>query len=275
MSILDSDSFRAIADLAYRESGLTLVVEKTSMIQSRLRHRLRALNLADFDSYSKLIQSEAGRDERKKLISALTTNVSHFFREKHHFDILVNQILATKWAALRQGGRLRIWSAGCSNGQEAFSIAMSLLEKVPEVAHLDVKILATDIDPIVVQFAENSIYPERLVGGVPKALLQDYFVKHEKIHETSYEAKPILRDMIRFKELNLLGHWPMKRKFDAVFCRNVVIYFDQATQDDLWPRFHDSLLPNGYLFLGHSERMPSPTDIGFLAAGPTSYRRRN
>ena len=271
---LDPASFRAIADLAYRESGLTLVEEKSSMVRSRLRHRLRDLGLSSFTAYSDFLQSEAGQSERRHLISALTTNVSHFFRENHHFETLVTEF-ERKLPSLRAGGAMRIWSAGCSNGQEALSAAISLLEHTSEAAKFDIRILATDIDPEVVQFARNGVYPERFMRGVPDAMLAKYFVREPSTDsEPQYKVRSILSDMIRVNELNLLSSWPMTKRFDIIFCRNVVIYFDAATQTRLWPRFRDALSPDGILFLGHSERISEPSAFGFDCTGPTTYRPR-
>lgn len=270
---LDLQAFRAIAELAYRESGLILPDEKHSMIQSRLRHRLRALGLSSFDDYCTLITSEAGREERPQLISALTTNVSHFFREPHHFDYLNKKVLPTALENLRRGQKFRIWSAGCSNGQEALSTVIALLEAAPELVGLDMRVLGTDIDPQVVSFARTGAYPERLISGVPEALRRKYFDLDTTTPEPSYQVKPILLDMIRFNQLNLLGPWPMKGKFDVIFCRNVVIYFDETTQEKLWPRYRDQLSPNGVLMLGHSERISKPESFGFKVIGPTVYQR--
>lgn len=268
---LDPKSFRAIADLAYRESGLTLVVEKTSMIQSRLRPRLRALGLGDFAQYSEYVRSDLGRDERKQLISALTTNVSHFFRERHHFDRLA-QLFDARLDALRRGARMRIWSAGCSNGQEAYSAAMTLLARCPEAARFDLRILATDIDPKVVQFARAGVYPERLMDGVPADLRKRYFTPRTVDGETHFAIREAAQKMVYFNELNLLSDWPMRCRFDVILCRNVVIYFDPATQARLWPRFHAALQPDGVLFVGHSERIALPESMGFHNDGPTCYR---
>lgn len=269
---LDAESFQAIAQLAYTESGLQLAIEKTSMIQSRLRHRLRALNIPDFADYSAFVCSDDGRQERRHMISALTTNVSHFFREKHHFDVLASSVKTTLLPKLRAGDRLRIWSAGCSNGQEAFSIAMTLLEIAPEMHELDVRILGTDIDSKVVKFANEACYPERLTGGVPEPLLKKYFAKDKTNDEFVYHADERLKKLISFKELNLLSTWPMKQQMDIIFCRNVVIYFDLETQNRLWPRFHQILKSDGHLFLGHSERIAEPERAGFKTDGPTAYR---
>ena len=269
---LPPSSFKAIADLTYAISGLILVAEKTSMIQSRLRHRLRALNMPDFDSYSRYVCSDQGLDERRQMISALTTNVSHFFRERHHFDILADTILPMHLPRLRAGGRLRIWSAGCSNGQEACSIAITLLDRAPELGELDLRILATDIDPQVVRYATHGRYRPQQMGGVDDALLSRYFHSNGSGAEQCYVAGPALRRVIRYRELNLLSPWPMQQPIDVIFCRNVVIYFDQTTQSTLWPRFRDALSPNGWLFLGHSERIADSDAAGFRSDGPTAYR---
>lgn len=270
---LDKNSFRAIADLAYRESGLTLVEEKATMIQSRLRHRLRALKINDFPDYCSYVESEWGRGERKQLISALTTNVSHFFRENHHFDALCDHVGAAM-LSLRNGGRFRIWSAGCSNGQEALSAAIRLLHFFPDIADLDLRILATDIDPEVIKFARQGTYPLKYLSGVTEPTLKQYFIQTPGQDGTeAFTAGPNLKKLIRFNELNLLAPWPMRGQFDVIFCRNVVIYFDLATQTGLWPRFREMLAPHGLLFLGHSERISDPATIGFTCFGPTTYRR--
>lgn len=269
---IDADSFEAIAQLAYRESGLQLAAEKTSMIQSRLRHRLRALSIPGFQAYSAFVCSEEGRDERRHMISALTTNVSHFFREKHHFETLKRVIEKRLLPRLKTGDRVRIWSAGCSNGQEAFSIALTLLETAPEIGDMDIRILATDIDTKVIEFAKSASYPERLISGVPEGLLHKYFIRRTDEDEICFQANEKLRNLVRFNELNLLAKWPLRHGMDAIFCRNVVIYFDVETQNRLWPRFHQVLNPDGYLFLGHSERIGDPQSMGFMTDGPTTYR---
>lgn len=272
---LDRSAFRIIAELAYRESGLMLPEKKLPMIQSRLRHRLRALKLNNFSDYIDLIASTKGEAERPQLISALTTNVSHFFREAHHFDVLRDDLLRPRLGNLRGGGKLRIWSAGCSNGQEALSAAICIIEAVPDASNLDIRILGTDIDPVVVAFARAGRYGARMIGGIPPPLLSKYFDEDTSGAEKFYAARPILQNMVRFNKLNLLSDWPMKCRFDAILCRNVVIYFDQNTQNRLWPRFHAALKHDGALFLGHSERIADPGSAGFDCFGPTSYRPMN
>ncbi|APE45388.1 hypothetical protein BOO69_08800 [Sulfitobacter alexandrii] len=270
---LDPDSFRAIAELAYRESGLTLADKKATMIQSRLRHRLRALGLPDFPSYCSYLKSDQGRQEHRHLISALTTNVSHFFRERHHFDTL-RALVTQRLPALRAGASLRIWSAGCSNGQEPLSIAMTLLECAPDMHGLDLRILATDIDPKVIAFAKRGVYSDRLMEGVPTPLRARYFTHAicPETNEPGHAAGAQIRKLIRYNPLNLLAPWPMRGRFDAIFCRNVVIYFDLQTQCGLWPRMHQVLHRDGVLFLGHSERISPPEHFGFRVGEPTTYR---
>ena len=269
---LDPKSFQAIADLAYSECGLILSQDKATMIQSRLRPRLRALQISDFETYSNFLGSEEGQSERPELISALTTNVSHFFRESHHFDILCKSVLDRSIEMLRSGGKLRIWSAGCSNGQEACSAAISLLEHAPEVADLDVKILGTDIDRKVVNFARQGCYPAPFLSNVPEPIVERYFTCESSGSENLYRVKPIISGMVTYNPLNLLSSWPMRGKFDVIFCRNVVIYFDAETQKKLWPRFREKLVSGGFLFLGHSERIAAPEQYQFKTAGPTSYQ---
>ncbi len=272
---LDETSFKSIAELAYKESGLQLVAEKMSMIQSRLRHRLKAVGIDSFPKYAQFVCSDNGISERREMISALTTNVSHFFREQHHFDILQTKVLPAKIDVLRKGGRFRVWSAGCSNGQEAYSIAMASLDSYPELSQLDFKILASDIDQKVVDFASEGTYPQRLLSGVNQDRLKKYFTECRDGNESSFQAKSLIKSTVAFKELNLLSDWPMKQQMDVIFCRNVIIYFDAVTQNSLWPRFRKQLKPDGFLFLGHSERISDPDLSGFANQGPTTYRHKN
>lgn len=270
---LDEKSFLAIAAIALTEIGLTLAQEKTTMIQSRLRHRLRALNFDSFELYSRFLCSDAGQGERQNLISALTTNVSHFFREPHHFTYLRSQVLENHLPRLRKGGTLRIWSAGCSYGQEPLSIAMSLLNLAPEIEKYDFRILATDVDTQVIRFCRHGVYDARMLTSISDADRKRHFRPTTNSNDMQFEVTPMLRQIIRYKDMNLLANWPMKRGFDFIFCRNVVIYFDPQIQAKLWPRFGRALLPTGHLILGHSERITDPAATGFRVAGPTSYAK--
>lgn len=269
---LETAVFERISAIAYREAGLSIAPGKAAMVRTRLARRLRALKLASFEAYAELVEGNNGLAERREMISALTTNVSHFFREDHHFD----RFKAEVWPELRQrleaGGRVRIWSAGCSNGQEPYSIAMSILESGPLPAKADLRILASDIDPKVVAFGRRGIYQDRMMTGLPDPMRDRYFneVKDNRGH---FEASAALKDLVAFRELNLLHSWPMRGTFDIVFCRNVVIYFDTRTQDTLWQKFAKVMSPGAWLFLGHSERISDSCAPLFANKGVTAYQR--
>ncbi|MGD1883086.1 MAG: CheR family methyltransferase [Paracoccaceae bacterium] len=264
----EDDSFRALAELAYTESRLKLSKEKAAMVRSRLRHRLHRLSLPDFRCYQEFVCSPEGVDERRFMISALTTNVSSFFREAHHFDLLTAYVSET----LARNGRTRIWSAGCANGQEPYSIAIHLLNTLPNVDSADVRILATDIDSKAVQFAIQGVYPAHMIEGIVQSDREKHF---DPIASDTFRILPSVSRLILFKELNLFEDWPMKGSFDLIFCRNVVIYFDNATQEWLWPRFHNVLSSEGRLLLGHSERISDTERFGFGHLGNTTYKKLN
>jgi len=265
--------FRAITDIAYKEAGLVFLPEKASLVCSRINRRLRKLRLNSFAEYTAFVTSDQGRDERRAMISSLTTNISNFFRESHHFDILRKEALPALLDRARAGGRVRLWSAGCSTGQEAYSMAMTLLDAAPDAASLDIKILATDIDPYVIATAKQGFYDSRAVGGIPSTLMEKFLSPAKNGPRDGYLISTEIQNLISFRELNLLRPWPISRSFDVIFCRNVVIYFDEKTQLSLWPRFESVTAPEGWLFVGHSERLSDKLETGFETVGPTTYRR--
>lgn len=266
---MSETAFAAISQLARSEAGLVLPPGKATMVQSRLRKRLRHLGLGDLEAYARFVCSDEGVAERRYMISALTTNVSHFFREAHHFTILQNAVFPCLIERARAGGRVRIWSAGCSSGQEPYSIAMALLSAAPDMGQRDVLILGSDIDPNMISAAEEATYSAQQVTGIPTEFQDGFLVPRG---QGSFNIAPQVRKIVRFRELNLLGSWPMQGQFDAIFCRNVVIYFDQATQGNLWPRFHSVLAPEGWLFVGHSERISDNAVHLYHSVGQTAYR---
>lgn len=257
--------FRQIADILYADSGIHLIDAKAPLVYSRLGKRLRQLGLSRFSEYCQLLEGPDGAGERAALLSALTTNVTRFFREPHHFDALKKQVAESLAPIARAGGRVRLWSAGCSNGHEPYSMAMVLLAELPEAADLDIRILATDIDPLVVDRARAGLYSSEDVEPVPRGLASR-FVTAEG---TGVRMTDPLRRLVSFGVLNLHADWPMKGRFDAIFCRNVAIYFDDETQRRLWTRFARSLTPDGRLYIGHSERAEVPE---LLSDGLTIYR---
>ncbi|MGE0742198.1 MAG: protein-glutamate O-methyltransferase CheR [Hyphomonadaceae bacterium] len=259
--------FKAVAEMLHADAGIYLAPAKATLVYSRLAKRLRALSLPDFAAYCDLVASADGREERGNMLAALTTNVTRFFREPHHFDLLRQQVLEPLAASVRAGARMRLWSAGCSTGQEPYSMAMTVLSVIPEAPRLDVRILATDIDPNVVRTGRAGIYEDDHVAPVPKDL-RDRYLKRDRA-SGAWAVSPEARGLIAFNELNLIGEWPIKGKFDAIFCRNVVIYFEEATQERIWGRFRAHMNPDARLYVGHSERVG---DAGYEPDGLTAYR---
>ena len=202
------------------------------------------------------------------MIGAMTTNVTKFFRESHHFDHLAGAVLPQLAAAARAGGRVRIWSAACSSGEEPYSIALTLLNAIPDAANLDILILASDLDPDMLARAEAGSYPAERLSDIPANLRGRHV---ETRRDGTFRIQDSVRSLIRFRHLNLLHDWPMPGSFDVIFCRNVMIYFDQPTQDDIWRRFAKRMRPNGTLYIGHSERIVT-SGIPFTLIGQTAYR---
>lgn len=270
---MSDDDFKAISDIAYKEAGLVFLPEKAPLVQSRINRRLRHLKIKKFSQYTAFVNSKDGLAERKVMISSLTTNVSNFFREAHHFDILRKQVFPSLITRARAGDRIRLWSAGCSTGQEPYSIAMTLLDSAPDAADLDIKILATDIDPNVIYTAKRGYYDDRSIDDIDAHLRDAYIETITSGKKTGIQIKDSVRNLVTFRELNLLSKWPISGAFDVIFCRNVVIYFDEATQLSLWPRFEAVTIHGGWLFVGHSERLSDRSETNFIAAGPTAYQR--
>jgi chemotaxis protein methyltransferase CheR len=264
--------FRQIAELVHSEAGIVLTETKVNLVYSRLAKRLRAIGLRTFREYCALIQGESGIDERQAMIAAMTTNVTRFFREVHHFDYLRSRVLPGLLEGARRGGKVRIWSAGCSSGEEAYSIALTILELEPGAADMDVRILASDIDPEMLRRGSTGIYAVRQMGDIPQELRRKWFTIVPGSGGAELEVGEDMHELVRFRELNLLREWPMRGKFDVIFCRNVMIYFDDNTQNTVWDRFAEILRPGGTLCIGHSERIGvggHPYDL----VGQTIYRR--
>jgi chemotaxis protein methyltransferase CheR len=265
----DAD-FEALSRLIHAQTGIVLNASKRSMLVSRLSRRLRELGLPDYAAYRRLIECDGRSDERRALISAITTNVTGFFREPAHFEALGRLVpgLAERG---RRGDRIRIWSAGCASGEEAYSIAMTLAESWPGLEAADIRILATDIDPEMVETARRGTYEAARLGPDAPPMVKRHGVFLNGAG--SFEVDPALKRLIRFEELNLLGPWPFSGTFDVIFCRNVVIYFDAETRRRLWKRFAERLRPGGTLFIGHSERVDAALESLLEPAGATQYRR--
>lgn len=266
-SFTDAD-FRQIAGILREDAGIALNEAKAPLVYARLVKRLRALGLESFRAYCLLIGSPDGVEERRRMTSALTTNVTRFFREPHHFEHLAKEVLPGLIDRARRGGRVRLWSAGCSTGQEPYSIALTVLKALPNAHCLDFKILATDIDPEVLRQGKAGSYPEAAVDQIAPADLERWFESSPGGWQTS---EP-LRRLIAFKQLNLIGQWPMRGPFDVVFCRNTVIYFDDELQAQVWGKISGMVAPGGSLYIGHSERVTGAP--AFEPVGMTIYRKK-
>lgn len=261
--------FKHIAEIVYDTCGIVLPPHKQQMVYSRIAPRIRSLGLKDCKSYVDFVQNNK-TCEFSNFINAITTNLTSFLRESHHFDFLENVIVKdiNNWHA--QDRRVRIWSAGCSTGEEPYSIAMTIAKQF-KPPFWDLKILATDLDSNVLNTGRNGIYARQHITGLNEQLTQTWF-KRDKSGDY-YKVNHDLRSLIHFKRLNLLADWPMKGPFDVIFCRNVVIYFDQKTKDQLFHRYYKMLRPAGYLILGHSETMSLTLQKQFKSLGKTIYRK--
>ncbi len=250
-SQLTDRDFQIIAKFMYRETGIVLNESKRAMVVSRLTRRLRELGLTSFCDYCELIQSRWGSDERARLICSLTTNVTHFFREPSHFDDLRANVFPELLERAQAGQRVRLWSAGCSTGQEVYSLGVSLLAVCPTAADLDIRILGTDIDPEVVKTARAGVYTKSQLDQMPAEGRR--FFRLDNDISVKVTAGAELKRLVAFRVLNLLHDWPVKGPFDVIMCRNVTIYFDRPTQQRLWHRFSRLIPEGGRLYVGHSE----------------------
>jgi chemotaxis protein methyltransferase CheR len=260
----------AIARLVRLEAGLEIGANRHAMIRSRLARRLRSLGLGSITAYRQHLEA-APASELPHLISCLTTNVSSFFREPHHFDLLGEDTRTRLIPSLARGGRARLWSAGCALGQEPWSMAMLLSDLGLDSQRGDVRILATDIDPTALSQARAGNYPEAMLTGLSPTLRDRHMAPDPETQDWS--VLPKLRDLVTFRELNLIRAFPMRGPFDVVFCRNVMIYFDDQTQLDLCRRIAGVLREGGLLCIGHSERIAEALSPLFVNVGLTAYRR--
>jgi chemotaxis protein methyltransferase CheR len=266
---LTDGNFRTIAQTLESCAGIALPASKRTLVYSRLVKRLRAVGVRSFSEYCDLVTRD--KDEQRRMIEALTTNTTSFFREPHHFEHLKTELETHLAPVANSGGALRLWSAACSSGEEPYSIALTVLQTIPSARNLDIKILATDINSSVIERASNGVYGSDSLETVPLGIRKRFF---EAAPESGqFSISPTARELIRFGILNLQGAWPMKGAFDCIFCRNVMIYFSPETQERLWLRFAKQLKSDGVLYIGHSERVTGPATELLTPAGPTTYVR--
>ncbi|HTW75187.1 MAG TPA: protein-glutamate O-methyltransferase CheR [Steroidobacteraceae bacterium] len=263
--------FQRVRRLVQERIGIALSDAKRELVYARLARRLRALGLAAFPDYLQLLERGEPR-ELQQFCNAITTNLTAFFRERHHFHYLTTQLLPALERDNHDSRRIRIWSAGCSSGEEPYSIAMAALEALGHLRGWDLRILATDVDTGMLRFAQRGVYAgerlEKLQGG----RLLRWFEPCDAGGQ--YRVCDEVRRLVVFKRLNLMDPWPMRGPFDAIFLRNVVIYFDRDTQRQIVGRMARLQNPGDHLFLGHSESL---LDVShqYRLAGQTLYRRRS
>ena len=272
---LGTAEFEFLRTFVYEQCGISLGEHKRQLVQGRLVRRLRALKLRDFPAYCDLLRREP-QQELGELASAISTNVTAFFRESHHFDLLADELLPRWISEKKNGGRLRIWSAGCATGEEPYTLAMVLAEALEKhgAPSMDAKILATDLSPQALETARKGVYALDRLEGVSVERRRRWFLRGEGQYTDYVCVHPRLRELVSILPLNLLHDWPMQGPFDAIFCRNVVIYFDKPTKQRLFQRYAGLLPDGGYLFLGHSESMYGLND-NFELIGRTVYRKRS
>jgi len=265
------DDFAAIAAMVHAHAGICMPESKAMLIYSRLTKLVRERGFADFARYVDLIRSDTA--ERARAIEALTTNHTKFFREIHHFDHFEQHVRPALTDRLIAGGRVRLWSSAASSGEEPYSLAMTMLGTDKDLARRimggDIALLGTDLADHVLRTAADGVYPAAATDDIPDRYAR-LWTRRDGPNLTI--AKP-LKDMIRFRKLNLLNSWPIKGKFDVIFCRNVMIYFDEPTKELLLRRLSDQLVVGGHLYIGHSERLIGSAASLFSSIGQTIYRK--
>lgn len=266
--ILRAGEFEQISKLAYEHFGVDLRNGKQALVEARIGKKLRELGLASFQEYFDYVKADTSGNALTSMVDVLTTNHTSFFREPRHFDFMIDTILPS----LMHRPQLNIWSAACSSGEEPYSIALALLESTLSEAFTRVRIRASDISTRVLEKAVRGVYPTERCEGIPNHLRHLYMLKGRNTCADSFRFKPQVRGMIDFMHLNLMHELPRNYTCSIIFCRNIMIYFDRPTQQDLVKRLTEHLEPGGYLFIGHSESLNSITHtLDYVA--PATYRK--
>ncbi|MBI4776596.1 MAG: protein-glutamate O-methyltransferase [Deltaproteobacteria bacterium] len=270
MEITDTE-FKTFSDFVYSYCGINLHEGKKEMVRARVGKQMRLKGFGSFDDYFKFVLSDESGSEVVGLINAISTNLTSFYRESRHFDFLTHEVIP-ELNRSRVSRRIRAWSAGCSTGEEPYTLAMVFHEGLQAELLRDFKILATDISTRVLETAMRGVYPEERVQTIDPLLIHKYFQKGVSNQRGFYKAKDELQKLVHFARLNLMKPFPMKGPFDVIFCRNVMIYFDQPSREQLVSRFFDFLAAGGYFFVGHSESLTGVRHP-FKYVGPSIYRK--
>lgn len=263
------DDFNFLRKLSNQHSGIQVPDERFDMFYSRLSKRVRKLGLNDFKEYCQYLK-DYPEHEFTEFINSITTNLTAFFREMHHFDYLRDVVIPEVLKRNKNTKQIRVWSAGCSTGEEPYTLAMTLLDNVP--SDWDIKILATDLDTNVLQTAMDGVYTEERVTDLSEQVLKRWFMRGTGAQGGLVRVRPQLQKIIQFKKLNLMQDWPMKCQFDFIFCRNVLIYFDRDTKALLASKYAKMLASRSWLFIGHSESLNQLSNEFDLVA-TTTYKK--
>ena len=267
-----NDDFSFVKELLYDNTGILLDQDKKEMAYGRVRKRIKALSMSSFEEYKHYLQTQQSK-EFIHFINALTTNMTSFYREKHHFNYLIQEILRKKKLQPTNQRTFNIWSAGCSTGQEPYSIALTILQE-PSLAKLPITITATDIDTDVLNTAKSGTYLKSRITGLSPQEINRFFRLNDdnpKSADPFYQVTDDVKRMIQFRPVNLMKPWHFAQPFDVIFCRNVTIYFDRETQCTLFQRFSKQLVSEGHLFIGHSETIDSSVQV-FTKVAETTYQ---
>jgi chemotaxis protein methyltransferase CheR len=269
---LSSRDYARLCHLIYREAGIHLGAGKKIMLEMRIKRRLRALDLGSYSEYCDYLFGHKGlKEEIVPLIDVVTTNKTDFFREPKHFDFLAEQALPE--LAARSGNQLLIWSAGCSTGEEPYTLAMVLSEYAETHPGFRFRIFATDISTTVLAKAERGVYTNEVIEPVPATLKRKYFMRSRDRDSNQVRVVPELRRLVEFRRLNFMDdHYGLREKADAIFCRNVIIYFDRSTQERILNKLSHHLVPRGYMFVGHAETLHD-MHLPLAPVAPALYRR--
>lgn len=272
---LTKGQFEKFAILIYNVCGIRLSGAKKTMLTSRLVSRLRALGMVDFNEYYAHVTGVGGEAEVICMIDAVSTNKTDFFREDSHFSFLIDYIVPLFLKNPKgQSAPFRIWSAGCSSGEEPYTMAMVLAEYVKSHPRFDFSILGSDISTRILEAARAGIYKDTKVAHIPKELLHRYLLRGRGKNKGQHRLVPELQQKVVFQRINFTdAAFPLDSLFDVIFCRNVIIYFDRKTQRQLFRKLYAQLKTGGHIFLGHSEVMPE-MDVGFEKVNPTVYLKR-
>lgn len=265
---MSTSEFVQIRDLLYKACGIDMPAGKEGLVKARLAKRLKHLQLHSFEDYVGYVKTDRSGQELGVMVDELTTNKTNFYRENAHFEFLAKQILPD----LQKTKKMRIWCAASSTGEEPYTLSMQIHDSVTNLDPMDVRILATDISPTVLKKARAGLYEENQMDGVAEEQKRKYFIKNNNHGPVAYQVCDRISSLVTFARLNLIDPWPMHGTFDVIFCRNVMIYFDKDTREELIHRFYEKLRPNGYLFVGHSESLSSLTH-DFAYVQPAIYMK--